>query len=76
MGINQGSARFTSIIALLDAFAGNGGNGGNGVAIGAGGTGGAALGGNGEIAVRGSLLDAGDITLTANAFGGDGGTQA
>ena len=71
--INQGSARFASVLGVLDAFGGVGGDGGSGTTAGIGGSGGSALGGNNSIVVRGSLLEAGDISLSANAVGGQGG---
>jgi len=72
-GANNGTASYTTIIALTTATGGSGGNGTFGTINGVAGNGGAAFGGQSVLQVRGSLVTVGDVNLDASAFGGDGG---
>jgi filamentous hemagglutinin family protein len=76
--VNTGNASFTDVIAFSDANGGVGGAGGTGSnGDGNGGAGGDATGGASVLLVRGSTVTTtGQVTMAADAFGGDGGSGA
>jgi filamentous hemagglutinin family protein len=76
--VNAGSASFTNVLAYADATGGTGGVGGTGSSSsGNGGAGGEATAGTSLLLVRGSTVTTtGQVTLAADAFGGDGGGGA
>ncbi|MES2902714.1 MAG: hypothetical protein V4696_00870 [Pseudomonadota bacterium] len=72
-GVNNGVGTYGSIFADSSATGGSGGDGNFGSTSGAGGNGGDATGGASILLVRGSLLDVDNVSLFANATGGNGG---